>query len=345
MKKVYIFSFTAQATAISGKLFDHFSSSDVDCIAYTLPKYCTPLHHPITGSLSNQVKSCFHSDACIIFVSACGIAVRAIAPFLVSKNSDPCVLVIDEMGQFVISLLSGHIGGGNEWALSVSTILGASPIISTATDLNSRFAVDVFAKKNHLTISDMTLAKKVSANLLHHIPVGICGNLPKEELPLGLSTGATDFGISIGPYVNHSSFKETLYLIPKSMVLGIGCKKQTDVRKLSDFVKNQLSKLSIFPEAIAAIASIDIKKEEAAILALAKEYQVPFLTYSATELQKIEGSQASSSFVNSITGVDNVCERASLAYSKSRTLLLPKTADSGMTIAISELPYTVSFYV
>lgn len=343
MKTIYLFSFTERATTISSKLYQHFNSIGVNCTAYTLPKYCTDIHMPIAPSLQEQVKNCFQPDSSIIFISACGIAVRSIAPYIKSKTSDPCVLVIDELGQYVISLLSGHIGGGNELALTVSDILNATPIISTATDLNSKFAVDVFAKKNHLTISDMTLAKKVSASLLHNIPVGIWGNLPKEPLPEGLSTSPTEFGISISPFHNSSPFSQTLYLIPRNIVLGVGCKKNTDPNKLSTFIHNQLEQLHIFPEAIAAITSIDIKKEEPAILQLASAFQVPFVTYSAETLKEVRGSQAASNFVTSVTGVDNVCERATLAYTKAYTLLLPKTIDSGMTLAISELPLTLTF--
>lgn len=343
MKNIYLFSFTQKATAISGKLYEHFHSIGANCTAYTLQKYCTDIHTPIAPSLQEQVKNCFHPDAAIIFVSACGIAVRAIAPHIKSKTSDPCVLVIDELGQYVISLLSGHIGGGNELALTVSDILHATPIISTATDLNKKFAVDVFAKKNKLIISDMFLAKKVSASLLHNIPIGICGNLPEEPLPAGFTTSPTEFGISISPFYNASSFSQTLYLIPRNMVLGVGCKKNTDPSSLSDFIHRQLKQLHIFPEAVAAITSIDIKKEEPAILALAKEYNVPFVTYSADTLKEVKGSQAVSNFVTSVTGVDNVCERATLAYTKADTLLLPKTIETGMTLAISELPLTLTF--
>lgn len=343
MKNIYLFSFTKQATTISSKLYEYFHSIGADCTAYTLPKYCTDIHTPIAPSLQEQVKNCFHPDAAMIFVSACGIAVRAIAPYIKSKTSDPCVLVIDELGQYVISLLSGHIGGGNEFALAVSDILNATPIISTATDLNQKFAVDVFAKKNNLTISDMSLAKKVSASLLHNIPVGISGYLPKEPLPEGLTTDPTEFGIFLCPFHDTSPFSETLHLIPRNIVLGVGCKKNTDPDKLSTFIQKQLEQLHIFPEAIAAIASIDLKKEEAAIIELAKKYNVPFVTYSADTLKKVQKSQSTSNFVTSITGVDNVCERATLAYTKADTLLLPKTIDAGMTLAISELPLTITF--
>ena len=101
------------------------------------------------------------SDA-LIFIGATGIAVRSIAPYVASKKSDPAVLVVDECGKFVISLLSGHLGGANELALKTAEILEAIPVVTTATDLHHRFAVDVFAKKNNCNIFNMKAAKEVS---------------------------------------------------------------------------------------------------------------------------------------------------------------------------------------
>ena len=106
------------------------------------------------GSLSDWTREWFSKVQCFVFVGACGIAVRAIAPFVRDKFADPAVIVIDEQGKFCISLLSGHIGGANEWTARFAEVLGAEPVITTATDLNRKFAVDVFAKKNNLLITE-----------------------------------------------------------------------------------------------------------------------------------------------------------------------------------------------
>ena len=112
------------------------------------------------------------SDA-LIFIGATGIAVRSIAPYVASKKSDPAVLVVDECGKFVISLLSGHLGGANELALKTAEILEAIPVVTTATDLHHRFAVDVFAKKNHLYLTEREAAKQISAAVLDGKQVGL----------------------------------------------------------------------------------------------------------------------------------------------------------------------------
>ena len=338
---IVIFSFTRTASDLSVTLQRELAKKNESCISYTTQTYATcPELLPFPISLKDTVSSYFEKGNVLIFIGACGIAIRSIAPFIEDKTKDPCVLSIDEKGQYVISLLSGHLGGGNDWAVLVADLLHATPIISTATDLNQRFAVDVFAKKNQLSLSDMNLAKKISARLLDGFQVGIDGNIPNEPLPEGLiyHTPSLPLGFSITPFSNHYPFKETLHLIPRQVVLGIGCKKRTPVRKLRSFVMDILKREHIYTESIACITSIDLKNEEEAIVSLSQELQVPFFTYSSQELLKVEGDFTSSDFVKNITGVDNVCERSSLAYSHAKELYLRKTPQDGCTLAISLIP-------
>lgn len=141
---------------------------------------------PIDSSLRDWTGRRFAESDAIIFIGACGIAVRSIAPFVSSKKTDPAVVVIDEQGKFAISLLSGHIGGANELTEEISNLLHATPVITTATDINNKFAVDVFAKTNGCYISDMTMAKEISAALVNGNSVGFAsdfpwvGEIPKE---------------------------------------------------------------------------------------------------------------------------------------------------------------------
>ena len=152
-----------------------------------LAKKSKYLEDSIKESAGCWTEKRFVQDDGIIFVGACGIAVRSIAPFVASKKSDPAVLVIDECGQFVISLLSGHLGGANALALEAASILKAQPVVTTATDLHNRFAVDVFAKKNGCEIINMKTAKEVSAALLAGEQVGFYSEFPwKGVLPEGL---------------------------------------------------------------------------------------------------------------------------------------------------------------
>ena len=118
----------------------------------------------------------------IIFVGATGIAVRAIAPFIHGKAVDPAVLVIDEAGRYVISLLSGHLGGANALARTAATLIEAEPVITTATDAESAFAVDTFAKENGFLLTDLRKAKEVSAKVLRGEKLRIYSDIPMERL-------------------------------------------------------------------------------------------------------------------------------------------------------------------
>ena len=317
----------------------------------------------ITETAGEWTKRHFPDCEGLIFIGACGIAVRSIAPCIVSKKKDPAVLVIDECGGYVISLLSGHLGGANALAKEAAGILNAVPVITTATDLHHRFAVDVFARFNECAIFHMRAAKDVSAAILAGKTVGFCSDFPvRGDLPPGLmmseAPSGTDpdvfikavdlgrvpeIGIAVTVRKDFCPFKETVHVVPPAVVLGIGCRKGTSSDKLRVMAEAALEDLGIYREAVASFASIDLKKEEQGILSLAEEWTVPFFTFSAEELQKVEGDFSSSGFVKGITGVDNVCERSAVLASGGGRLILKKQSGDGMTCAAALRSYEIRF--
>lgn len=179
---IICFTFTGWETA--SKLCEHLEQQGIQA---ELAKKSRYLPDSISCSIGEWTAEKFSEADGILFVGASGIAVRSIAPCLTSKTEDPAVLVIDECGKFVISLLSGHLGGANALAKEVASCLGAIPVITTATDLHERFAVDVFAKEQQCEIFPMSAAKEVSAALLKGLPVGFYSEFPWEGmLPQGL---------------------------------------------------------------------------------------------------------------------------------------------------------------
>ena len=158
---VICFSLTGQETA--ERLIQGLRERGIETLLGKKSRY---LPDSISEDLQSWTGKQFSQADGIVFIGACGIAVRSIAPFIQNKKKDPAVLVADECGKFVISLLSGHLGGANELADLAADILGAVPVVTTATDLHGRFAVDVFAKKNQCSIVHMKAAKEVSAALL-----------------------------------------------------------------------------------------------------------------------------------------------------------------------------------
>lgn len=287
-------------------------------------------------SLDDWTKESFEIADAIIFVGALGICARHIAPYIKRKDKDPAVIDIDEIGRFTIAVLSGHIGGGNELTNKVAEYLGSTPVITTATDLHGLFAVDVFAVKNNLSIQRLYLIKEASSRILHGGFVGFLsrngydGNLPKGMV----DADKGEFGICISTDVNDKPFDSTMLLVPKDISVGIGCRKDTDPKKLSDFVDEILEREGISKLRVGSISSIDIKSEEKAILDLAKSFDIKPMFYSAEQLMSLEGEFSKSEFVRSVTSVDCVCER-SAAYTGGR-IVLKKTAKDGMTIALAQ---------
>ena len=169
----------------------------------------------------------FESQDALLFIGATGIAVRSIAPFVADKRKDPAVVVMDEKGIFAISLLSGHIGGANELAGKLANLTGAIPVITTATDVNGRFAVDVFAKKQKLWIADMKAAKRVSADVLDEKKIGLVTEFPDSGRDAGgagafegngtLLRGKRACVIALNETFH--PFPCTLHLIPKIVAL------------------------------------------------------------------------------------------------------------------------------
>ena len=137
--KIAVATFTDQGGKTAHRIFDYW---DKDTIEYRAPE----------ESLEEWTRRAFHEKSALVFVGAMGIAVRTIAPLVKNKLEDRPVLVVDEMGMHVIPVLSGHVGAANELAGRIAVTIGAEPVITTATDLNNRFAIDVFACKNHLMI-------------------------------------------------------------------------------------------------------------------------------------------------------------------------------------------------
>ena len=298
----------------------------------------------VNNSLSSWIKDMFTKEDAVIFVGATGIAVRTIAPHLNNKFEDPAIVVVDEKGQYVISLLSGHVGGANNLTKEIADAIDATPIITTATDINDCFSVDSWAKSQDMKISDKNLAKLVSANLLEGLNVGFITEVEIEgSLPEELVTEACDINILISTKENISSIiNETIYankrilqLIPKALVLGIGCRKGISVNKIEEAVKTILKKENISMDAITTVASIELKKNEQGLVGFCANHSLPFYTYSATELSEARGSFTKSEFVNGVTGVDNVCERSAVMASKDGLLIVPKQSMDGVTIAIA----------
>ena len=302
-------------------------------------------------SVGEVIKEQFYQCDRILFIGAAAIAVRVIAPYLKSKTTDPAVLVADEDGKFLISLLSGHIGGANEWCNELAGSIGAIPVITTATDTRGMFAVDLFAAEHNMKIVNPVMIQDISGRILNGEAVGITGDetfvkmlRETEKQWNGQITytdnadGKYESGVQIISHTDENVvFKRTLKLVPQNLAVGIGCKKGKTAEEIEQVVKKVFDMNNLMPEAIAVAASVDRKADEQGIIEFARKFKVPYRTYTPEALREIEGDFSSSAFVNEQIGVDNVCERSACAASGGGRKLAGKTADNGITVAVYKM--------
>ncbi|WP_333653125.1 cobalt-precorrin 5A hydrolase [Lacrimispora sp.] len=354
MKRLSFICFTESGAELCVKLMEGFSEKGSQCQGYCPGKLVGSGPYgeklvPLSVSLSEWAKAQFLIVDGIIFIGAAGIAVRAIAPFLKTKAEDPAVVVLDDMGRFSISLLSGHLGGANELAEEAAEISGGQAVITTATDNHGGFAVDLFAKKQKLVICEINRIKEVSSAVLRGEEVGFFSDFPIEgKLPVPLiHNGERDVNlwITIKDKPENEMLKDSFKLVPKLLVLGIGCRKGVDSETIEKAVNQVLQMWNLSKESLTACASIDLKKEEPGLCEFTSSRGVGFYTYPSEILGKVEGEFSASSFVKQVTGVDNVCERAALACVKELgggKLLVRKQAANGVTVAVAVLDWKLN---
>lgn len=295
-------------------------------------------------TIGECVGTYFHSVDIVVFFGAVGIAVRAIAPSLVHKASDPAVIVVDETAAFSIALTAGHAGGANALAQEFAAYLGAQPVITTATDREGKLAVDEFARVHHMTITDWKLAKELSAAMLEGTSIGVYvepelrGIVPIPDDPIYKpaedGTEKMEYGIVISHrtrWTQQALFRHTLQLIPHVCVVGIGCRRGTTEEAIRRAVRLCLTEQGIRSESVGTVVSTDLKKEEPGLVAFCRNSGVEFETFSAETLQAAEGEFTASDFVKQITGVDNVCERSVVAA--GARLICHKQVYTGVTVA------------
>ena len=312
-----------------------------------------------------------------VFICAAGIAVRHIAPFMTDKLHDPAVLVTDEAGEFVIPVLSGHVGGGVALARRLAEGLGAQAVITTATDVEKRFAPDVFAVSNHLCVPDAAAAREVSAAVLRGEPIllrtgipvsgnvppgvsvsresgGICRLSGKADPADGRLSGASADGEAekTDLTVGYPDGRTVCRLAHRSYIIGVGCQKGKSGGELYGFLREVCEESGIDLRRIAAVASIDVKREETGIWELARRLGAEYEVFSAEELSRVGEAVHASAFVERTVGVDNVCERSALCLAKrwaaaeggsgtdgaeggDYRLVAEKRARDGMTFAVA----------
>lgn len=350
--KIVMIACSRQAYGLMKKLEQCFNEEQPDCTIVCMVKCSSLGEISEKRSLTEIVGEWFGDSDAIIFLSSTGIAVRAVAPYLKHKSTDPAVIVMDGKGKFCISLLSGHAGGANELTKRIAGFTGAVPVVTTATDLEGKFAVDDFARKNRMVITDWGMAKQFSAAILEGERIGVYSEVPLEgDLPGELLFWGKENAMAAGLLCISCRALERiqqledcrkradariLQLVPKSLVAGVGCRKGTPEERIEYALKRCLKEEGFLEEALCAVASIDLKKEETGLQDYCRKKNLDFWTFSAQELKQAEGEFSGSPFVEEVTGVSCVCERSAvLAAGSGCELLCHKKIYDGVTVALA----------
>lgn len=350
MSRIAIWALTPNGARLAGRCAAHFRGAAV-FVARQIPAWIfqdASAWFPATrfDRLRPELQHRFRDFEGHIFIMSTGIVVRLIAPLLRAKTEDPAVVVLDERGLHAISLLSGHIGGANALTRRVAEALGATAVITTATDIQELPAVDAIAVERGLRIENPAAIRTVSMALLNgdsiglHDPMGWLG----DSLD-GVAVPFMEEGGTAGVWVDHWNRRNShaagqrdgiLRLRPPTLVAGMGCNRGTAVGELRRLLWDALAAAALSPLSLAAIASVDVKADEPGLMELARELGIPFWTFPREALRAVTEVPTPSELVARHVGTPSVCEAAALlAAGEGGALWVTKRKSANGTVAVA----------
>ena len=298
----------------------------------------------------SDVFSLYRGHICIM---SAGIVVRTIAPLIRHKSVDPAVVVVDDNGRHAISLLSGHIGGANALAARIAKLIDATPVITTATDVNQLPAIDVIAGDLGLKIDNFDAIKPVHMALLSqnkvllHDPYDIiAAHLPQRFVATKLDMAEApveSMALGAGVFVDDRTVDlpaHILVLRPATLAAGIGCNRNTPKEEIRDHLLQVMAAHRLAPGSLASLASIEVKRDEPGLLDAAADLDLPIQFYRPDQLERVEGIQNPSAMVAKHLGVSSVCEAAAILAAGKGNLIVPKQTTPNVTVAIARIAST-----
>jgi cobalt-precorrin 5A hydrolase len=311
---------------------------------------------PLDMRLGEFVKDIFDKVDAIIGVMAAGIVVRAVAPCLESKLTDPAVVCVDVSGRFAISLVSGHYGGANELTRIVAREIGAVPVVTTASEVMGKISVDEVARLLHCNIRNPDSLVAVNSALVNgkRLVLVLVGDVKIPNLVLGYEIKHSDNvkeavevlkSFDAGAIITRGKVpsgklpKPATILTPKKIAVGVGARKNSTENEIVKAVTCALARADVPLERVDRLATVDIKKDSPAMIGAARKLGLPldFVTVEALRSVKHEGLSPDSKMVEEKIGVGGVCERAALiAAGKNAKLILKKMKMNGVTAAVAE---------
>jgi len=317
------FYFTEDGEKIAFKIRGHFQ----DVKIYKKENY------------KENLKAVFENFDKIIFISAAGIAVRLIAPYIRDKWNDPAVVVVDDMGRYVISLLSGHFGGANEFAVKVAEVLNAIPVITTASDSRGFESIDLFAKKRNFVIENPEDVKVITSLMLQKRKIAVFSDIGPVEINYPCLTREGEGFIYITCKDKFDKKYPSCVLRPKVLNVGIGCKRGTYKKQIEEAINRVFLENNLSVKCIKIMATVDLKRDERGLIEFAEEKNIPLRFFSRDEIMKVQERFRKSEFVYKSLGVYSVAEPC--AFLLSPEIIVRKTAVNGVTLSVSREVFDV----
>jgi cobalt-precorrin 5A hydrolase / precorrin-3B C17-methyltransferase len=287
---------------------------------------------------SSMLRSRWEKAGTFLCIMAAGIVVREIAPVVGDKKTDPAVIVLDEKGEYVISLLSGHLGGANERAREIAAFLGGKAVITTASDVGGITSIDLWAERNGLRIENWDTLPKISTKLLNTGSLPVYADEETSFHPLFRPTDDPDEAdIIISRRKNSVTHRKgrRLYLRPMNLVVGIGCNSGTHQEEIDKAVRTVLNERNLSFLSVCTVATIDKKGKEPGLVAFARGHSFPLITFTPDELNSVKNVTVSD-VARQATGAQAVAEPAALLAAHAESLLVSKRKIGNVTVAVAE---------
>jgi len=349
MEKVSILAITKNGINIGTKLHEIFPSWNLFAPSkFSDSRQINWYDEPT----SEKIIQLFKNNNAIICIFSLGAVIRLIAPYLKDKKTDPAVIVIDDKANFVISVLSGHLGGANKLTNIIAEKLNAVPIVTTAADVNKTIAVDLLGKNFGWKIEDDVNVTKVSAYMVNEEKIGVFQDAGEvnwyEKLPSNVrvyksleelkNSDSKGFLIISDKKISEDFLKDGVIYRPPTLVVGIGLHWDTSKNTIEDGIKKTLMKFNLSPKSIVKLASIKKPKEVQGLIDIGEEMRIPVEYVDRDELAKINAPNPSEK-VNSYEGTSSVSEAAAIKVSKGVLVVEKQKFPPDLTIAVARITH------
>ena len=356
-KGIAIVAITKRGVETALKIKEALDNAGLSSTVYSPKKYNQNGVVALDNKFGDFIKDNYSKVDALVAVMATGIIIRAVAPYLESKLTDPAVIGVDASGKFIISLLSGHYGGANELTRIIAKGTGATPVITTASDVTGKQSVDELAKNLHLNIQNPESLVAVNAAIVNgeRLVLVLTGDasIPTEAIS-GYEVKCADNGVAALDIVNDYDagvivtrepllidkfVKPFTILKIRKLVVGLGARKDSSVESIIEAVNAALKQVNLPASRVDRFATVDIKKNSPEMIRAVEHFGLPLEFLSVDALRSLSHKDLSpdSKMVQEKIGVGGVCERAALIVAgKNSRLILKKTKLNSVTVAIAE---------